>query len=440
MRRNAIFFALLLAFTVSISSAQAGAIASDLVLTKTDSADPVAVGDTLDYILSIQNVGLNAASGVVVTDTLPAGTGWIVTNAPAFSGCTNPGLGNSGVVQCSLPTTLAAGATVTVTITVAVESGAPAGSLSNSATVTTSGTLEATPADNTDVETTTVLAADLAVTKVDTIDTVAPGDPLEYTISLINNGPGAASNVIVSDALPATTTFVSLVSPAGFTCTTPVSGGTGTVSCTNPTFAAGATATFVLTVNTTVPAAINNTVTVTSDVEADPSDNSDTESSLVALPLAADVSVAKAVVGGPVTAGSNVTFTITVTNNGPDVATAVTVNDPVPAGTTFVSATPSQGSCTSAVVCSLGDIAAAGTATITLVVQSSAVAGTITNTATVSSSTPDPAPLNNSATALAATLPPLPPPAVGTIPTLSGWMLILLAASLALAGVFVFKN
>src|SRR6266542_4935054 len=73
--------------------------------------------------------------------------------------------------------------------------------------------------------------------------------------------------------------------------------------------------------------------------------------------------------------GSQLTYTLTVTNGGPDTATDVSVNDPLPAGTTFVSVTPSQGSCSApapgnngTVNCSLGLVAAPGSATITLVV------------------------------------------------------------------------
>ena len=62
----------------------------------------------------------------------------------------------------------------------------------------------------------------------------------------------------------------------------------------------------------------------------------------------------------PVTAGDNLTYTLEATNNGPSVASSVTVSDPLPAGTTFVSVTPSAGTCSESagtVSCSLGDLA-----------------------------------------------------------------------------------
>jgi uncharacterized repeat protein (TIGR01451 family) len=139
----------------------------------------------------------------------------------------------------------------------------------------------------------------------------------------------------------------------------------------------------------------------------------------------ADVAIAKT---GPsrVIAGQNVEYTITVTNNGPETASNVVVTDPIPAGTTFVSATPSQGSCsgTTTVICNLGAIANGGSATITLVVTAPTTSITFTNTATVTN-TPetDPTPGNNAGTsAPAATL--------GAIPTASELGLAALAAML----------
>ena len=101
-----------------------------------------------------------------------------------------------------------------------------------------------------------------------------------------------------------------------------------------------------------------------------------------------------------VVAGSSITYTLTVTNNGPSPATGVMVRDPLPGSVTLVSATPSQGTCsgTTTVTCSLGSLAYLASATVTLVVQP-AGAGTINNTASVSSNAGDPAPTDNSATA-----------------------------------------
>src|SRR5262245_54793233 len=86
----------------------------------------------------------------------------------------------------------------------------------------------------------------------------------------------------------------------------------------------------------------------------------------------------------PVAVGDEITFTITVGNNGPDAARGVTLVDTLPAGTSFVSATHTAGSCAEAagtVTCSLGTIAAAEGGTVDIVVSGPAAPATVTNDA-----------------------------------------------------------
>jgi uncharacterized repeat protein (TIGR01451 family) len=131
----------------------------------------------------------------------------------------------------------------------------------------------------------------------------------------------------------------------------------------------------------------------------------------------ADLSVTKADSPDPVTVGDNLTYTVTVTNNGPDTATSVTVADDLPAETTFVSCSSTGGG-----VCggsgnnrtvTFATLASGQSETITFVanVNCSVADGTvINNTATVSSFTPDPDLSNNSATAT--TTASNPPPTI----------------------------
>lgn len=97
----------------------------------------------------------------------------------------------------------------------------------------------------------------------------------------------------------------------------------------------------------------------------------------------ADLSVSKADSPDPVTLGEPLTYTVTLLNQGPDSATDVTLTDELPGSVTFVSATPSQGSCSQAfgiVNCTLGALATGTSATVSIVVEANAVAA-ITNTA-----------------------------------------------------------
>ena len=139
------------------------------------------------------------------------------------------------------------------------------------------------------------LVADLAVTKVDTPDPVTAGTNLTYTITVTNNGPDAATGASWTDTLSAGTTFVSLSSPAGWTCTTPAVGAGGTVSCSNPSFAVGSAA-FTLTVavapTVTAGTVLTNTATDTSTSRDGPPGN-DTDTATTTVGASADLSVTK---------------------------------------------------------------------------------------------------------------------------------------------------
>jgi uncharacterized repeat protein (TIGR01451 family) len=92
----------------------------------------------------------------------------------------------------------------------------------------------------------------------------------------------------------------------------------------------------------------------------------------------------------PITIGNNVTYSLAVTNLGPDLATNVTVTDTLPSGMTLLSTTPSTGACvgTTTLTCSLGTMTLSQTNTITVVAQVT-VAGTPINRASVTASGPD---------------------------------------------------
>jgi uncharacterized repeat protein (TIGR01451 family) len=127
-----------------------------------------------------------------------------------------------------------------------------------------------------------------------------------------------------------------------------------------------------------------------------------------------DMSITKTASPNPVAPGGTLTYHLTVTNNGtpamPATTSGVTLTDVLPAGVTFVSATPSTGSCsgTSTVTCNLGIFPSGATATVDIVVTAPNTPGTITNTATVAALTTDPTPANNTATVMT-TVSPLAP-------------------------------
>jgi uncharacterized repeat protein (TIGR01451 family) len=143
------------------------------------------------------------------------------------------------------------------------------------------------------------------------------------------------------------------------------------------------------------PRTVWNTATATSDrPDQDPVDDTAT-AAFVERPASADLSLAKSDGSDDAVGGQDLTYTLTVHNAGPGDATGVTLTDPLPAGTTFVSAAASQGSCgpvSGVVSCGLGALADGGSATVTLVVATAEVDvdTVVTNTASVDGAEPDP--------------------------------------------------
>lgn len=133
-------------------------------------------------------------------------------------------------------------------------------------------------------------SADVSISKLVSAanETVAAGSSGTFQIYVKNYGPNNAQNVVITDVVPANTTFGGMIQTAGptFSCTVPAVGGTGTVTCDRSSLAAGDSASFdfAYQVNPGTPTGtiITNTATVSSDT-GDPNsfDNSSTASSRV---------------------------------------------------------------------------------------------------------------------------------------------------------------
>src|SRR3954471_3698609 len=126
-------------------SAGAAVGATDLSLTKADTADPVTVGDTFAYVITVKNEGANDAADVIVSDTLPNQVAY-VSATPSAGTCDRAGR----TVTCHLGQ-VNAGATPTVTIAVKATKN---GTISNTASLTSADDTSA--ANNLDSETTVI--------------------------------------------------------------------------------------------------------------------------------------------------------------------------------------------------------------------------------------------------------------------------------------------
>jgi uncharacterized repeat protein (TIGR01451 family) len=180
---------------------------ADLGIVKSDSPDAVAAGTELTYTLTVTNYGPSTAMGVVVTDQIPAGT--YMASATASSG--NCVIGVAGEAAqptiCNLGNMLS-GATETVTIVVNVLPDAR-GVIHNDAEVS-SETYDDDNSNNRTTEDTTIeVDANLSLSKVADKNPVAAGSELNYLLELTNGGPSTATNVVLTDILPAETSLVS---------------------------------------------------------------------------------------------------------------------------------------------------------------------------------------------------------------------------------------
>ena len=355
------------------------------------SGPPAAVaGTTVTYTITVTNDGPDLATNVNVTDP----------QVCPFADCA---IGN-----------LANGASVVIDGDVIIPPDAT--SWSNTATVT-ADSYDPDPTDNSaTVNTTITQSADLSVTKTAAASVVA-GTSLTYTITVSNAGPSDASNVVVTDTLPAGTTFVSS------SC--------GANPCNLGTLAAGGSEEITLVVNVAVDAAspLQNTVAVTSAAaDPDPVDNTFMLETTV-TPAPADLTITKTVDPEDAVVGQDVTYTIVVTNQGPGTATGVVVTDDLPAGVTVVS-----NSC-GANPCNIGTLAAGASATITIVVTLPSTPGEFVNTASVDSTSEDPTPGNDaSSAALDSHLP------LEAVPALSPIGLAFLAITIAATVLVVLRR
>ena len=227
-----------------------------------------------------------------------------------------------------------------------------------------------------------------------------------YTIVVTNPGPTAAANATVTDNMPAGLTLLSAtvqpanalaltVAPTGLVATTPSLGvgfTTLTLVVRADASAAGTTVTNVASVATTTTESTtaNNSASATTQIQG------------------LDLAIAKRGPTS-LAAGATASYVLTITNSGPSTAANVTVTDVMPAGLSLVSATVVSGSFTLATSASqlvaTAPTMPAGTAVISLTVNvGDAVVGTVTNVARVTSTTGDIQPSNNTATATSAVL------------------------------------
>jgi uncharacterized repeat protein (TIGR01451 family) len=228
---------------------------------------------------------------------------------------------------------------------------------------------------------------------------VTVGQPLTYTITVTNIGPGAAAAVVLTDVLPPGVTFN--------TASVPCTPAGNILTCPLGTIAQGSAVTVQITVTPTAPGTLVNVASA----QGTDTNVAQGSAQTVVLAQAADLAVTKTASPNPAIPGRTVAFTVTVVNNGPSPATGVTLVDRFSPNLFFISATSTQGTCTRSGVtltCLLGNLAVGATAIVTIV-GTPRVRGALTNTAMVQGDQFDPNPENNTATVTINACPPVNP-------------------------------
>ncbi|MFO0839479.1 MAG: DUF11 domain-containing protein [Phycisphaerae bacterium] len=183
---------------------------SNMAITVSDTPDPVVPpGGNITYTITVTNTGPDPATGVAVSDTLPGNVN--------FVSVTPPGSHAAGVISANIGD-MAASASVSFDVVVQTTG---AGTVSNTATVSSTST-DPVSGNNTATATTTVrdFQADLALSATaPAACAVGPGGIATFGVTVTNNGPETANNVVLIDSLPFNATFISSTPPV-----TPVAG------------------------------------------------------------------------------------------------------------------------------------------------------------------------------------------------------------------------
>jgi uncharacterized repeat protein (TIGR01451 family) len=356
---------------------------ADLSITKSGTTATPTLGQQVTFTLTVNNAGPNAATGVTVLDQLPAGLTFVSSTPSQGTYSSGTGVWTVG--------TVANGGAATLQI---VATAATVGAKVNIAQVNAANEFDpdSTPGNSAAGEddqasfTVTPQSIDLSLTK--NVDNATPeiGDNVIFTITVLNSGSIAATNVAVSDVLPSGLTFVS---------STPTQGSinSGSGIWTVGGVANGASATLQITAQVANGGVKTNTAQVSAadqtDADSTPGNSAageDDQASITVTPQSSDLSLTKVADTATPQVGQNVTFTIMLANAGPTAATGVQVRDPLPSGLTFVSSTPSTGTYNSTTgIWTVGGVAVGANPTLQIV-ATVATAGAKTNTAQVSAS------------------------------------------------------
>ncbi len=241
--------------------------------------------------------------------------------------------------------------------------------------------------------------ADLTIDVSGTSEQVTTGTPLTYTLTITNVGPLAATAVTVTDLLPVGVLYGG-VSGAGWMC----GRATDLVTCTLATLDVGTAPGIALVITPVVSGTLTTTVSVSAlTPDLSPANNTRIlQTSVVSpTPPLADLAITLAAAPDPVSAGETLTYTVTVTNAGPDTATHVVASTYVPDDTVLLGASGDGWTCAGhddPVSCGRPDLGVEEASTLSVTVATALHDGMVVADATVSAAEEDPHLEDNAAT------------------------------------------
>ncbi|RJQ21527.1 DUF11 domain-containing protein, partial [Candidatus Woesearchaeota archaeon] len=337
----------------------------ELVTAKTDTPDPVAKGTTLNYTITVTNIGGEFAYNTTVTEIYPSDT-LFLSSTPA------PTLGNNTFALG----TLALGASTTVNITLNVSTSVANGSVLNNTYNVTFANNSGQNLTITNSTLTTVLGSPVIITiKSDTPDPVIKGTALNYTILINNTGDDTAFNLTITENYPSGVSFAT-ATPAPTLGNNTWNLGTianGTETTINITVIVGPTVPNGTLLNNTATATFANSTGQSASV------NDSELTTVLGIPL---ITATKTDTPDPATNGTQLNYTITITNTGDEIAYNVTVVDGHDANVAFHNSSPAPTSGNNTF--SLGNLTPGASTTVNITVNiSSTFNGTLNNTANV---------------------------------------------------------
>jgi uncharacterized repeat protein (TIGR01451 family) len=358
-------------------------------------------GDAITYTITVTNTGTQPASNILISDTLDSNVTLVYSNtSPAATS-----VATSGAVLLATWPTLNIGNSVTLVARVIINSGVPSGTvIANTAYAVADDTV---PVVSELVTHTLVNSASLLLVKLSeppSGSTVTPGQTITYTLAVTNNGTLDATNVVMTDTLDPNVNYVSVNPTTGVSVGNPLVFSIGTITVNT-------TISYTVVVTVDLAAADGALISNTALLDFDGSPVTLNSNTVVHnVGAVADLEVTKVGSPNPVTVGTPLTYTISITNAGPSTATNATVWDVLPStGVLTNSVSSSQGSCfylvfPFSVQCSLGSLASGATANVTINVTPT-VAGVITNVVSVGADETDPVTSNDAFTETTTVLP-----------------------------------